>query len=441
MTSPSRVILLFLLALVIGWNTAPAAEPSEPTAHDPRYGQSQLWPADVEKTAYFRQVWPKAPVLVWARADTPASETEPRDPANWLLNGRPAPYAPDANADVHFPEGSVVKLREKTTLIVRHLTVGSGVRIPKALAIRPTGNVWIKEHGKVEEVGAFHGENDVFVRNDNKDFNTREAALANKILFNKAPGASVEILGIVKVHDEVSVMCGTLIIGPRAALVPGNRSVQLVYPDARLVLMSGAKFHKRGNQTWAHDLVVAGELLGGTPDRPLTEDCTVALSWKRQGRGSDDVHRAGHPDDHGLIVRPDGKLRVHSADPDKAHLVITWNGLKSDSSGEPEDLGALDHKRLAEMPRKVCLALQGDISLDGVRFDHVQKGGIKMPDPSIRREWAIAFGQHNEGAPDELFSVLPEPLNPRLQFGAADPPKPYSQQTEIERRNSQDYYK
>jgi len=432
------VAFMLLVLVSIGSDWTIADELVEATAHNPRYDNSTLWPADVTKTDYFKQSWYKSPLLVWAVTESDDSEMEPRDPANWLLDGKPSTISPSEKTDVYFPEGSIIKLREKTTIRVRHLTVGSGVKIPKSLAIRPTGNVWIKQGGAVAEVSAFSGEGDIFLRNDNTDFRKREAALANKILFNKATDASVEIVGMVKVYDEVSVMCGTLIVGPDATLVPGNRSVQLVYPDARLVLMSGAKFHKRGNQTWAHDLVVAGELLAGTPDRPLKKDCTLALSWKRKGRGSDDLHRAGSPDDYSLIVRPDGAIRVHSADPRKARFVITWNGLKSDSIGEFEPANT---NELRGLPRKVDMILQGDISLQGVFFDHVRKSGILMPDPSVHKEWVISTGDHNEGSVDQLFDVLDEIVNPKLQFGAADVPKPYSIQTEAERAAAQDYYK
>ena len=429
----------FLLTATVGWSSMVAAATTEATAHDPHYGDSSLWPADVEKTGYFKQSWPKAPLLVWARTEKAAEDMEPRDPANWLVDGKPATQMPSERVDVYFPEGSIVQLREKTPIKVRHLTVGAGVRIPKSLAIRPAGNVWIKELGTVAEVGAFSGENDVFLRNDNTDFTTLEAALANKILFNKAKDASVEILGMVKVWDEVSVMSGTLIVGPGATLVPGNRSVQYVYPDGKLILMSGAKFHKRGNQTWASDLVVAGELLAGTPDRPLTEDCTIGLSWKRKGRGSENPYHAGKPDDYSLVVRPDGIVRVHSADPSKARLVITWNGLKSDGSAKPELLDGTEP--LAGLPRMVDMVLQGDVALEGVLFDRILRGGIKCPDPSIRDRWTMTFGDHNEGKPEELFTVLQEAVEPELHFDAADPPKPYSQQTEADRNTSQDYYR
>jgi len=419
-----------------------AAEPAEATAHDPHFQDKALWPADVEKTAYFKESWPKAPLMIWARTERTGAAVEPKDPANWLVAGKPATEPPNANTDVYFPEGSFLRVRDKAPLgKVRHLTVGRGVRIPKSVAIRPTGNVWIKERGTVAEVGAFSGEKDVFLRNDNKDFTKEEAALANKILFNKAPNASVEIIGVVKAHDELSVLCGTLIVGPDAELVPGNRSVQTIFPETRLILMSGAKFYKRGNQTWANDLVVAGELLAGTPDRPLTKDCTIALSWKRKGRGTDQPHAAGRPDDYGLLVRPDGKMRVNSADPGKARLVIKWNGLKSDESGTLEDVNKLSADERAQMPRKVCLVLQGDVSLDGVMFDNVLKSGIQMPDPTVRRKWTMAFGARNQGEPDDLFGVLQAPLNPKLQYDAADVPKPYSQQTDEEKSKSEDYYK
>jgi len=392
------------------------------TADSPNFADKSDWPTDVQKTAYFKEAWPAAPLMVWARTEKTGQDTDPKDPANWLLDGKPATTAPDENTDVRFPEGSFVRIKGKANLRTRHLTIASGVSIPKSLTLTPFGNVWIQGSGLVEEMGKFTGEKHTFLRNDKADFRMRGAGLANKIMFNKAKDVSVEVIGTILSFDELSVISGDLVVGPEAEIAPGNRSIQNIYPDARLILMSGAKFHKRGNQTDSNDLVVAGELLAGTPERPLTKDCFLGLSSKSKGKDSENGRPVGGPNDYGMVVRPDGTVRVTSSDPKTARLVITWNGLSSakfEGAGEP-----------ATQPLTVDLVLQGKISLEGVMFDHILKGGIHVTDPAAAKSWKATFGDHNEGKPEELLSKIDEPINPKLEVSMASVPKPYSEQEE-----------
>jgi hypothetical protein len=410
-----------VLILTTGLRAAAAA--AEPVAHNPCYDRKDLWPEDVQKTAYYKETWPKAPLYVWTVPGDKSGKgpaTDPRDPANWLVDGKRPSAPPGEDCDVLFPQGSGVRLQEDVRLSVRHLTVGEGVRVPKPLKIRPLGNVWIKPGGRVEEVATFGGPKNVFLRNDNRDWLSQGAGLANKIVFNKPIGASIEILGAVKAWDEIGFFCGTVIVGPDAALVPGNRSVQCVYPDARLVLMSGSSFHKRGNQPYSNDLVVAGELLAGTPDRPLTRDCTLGLSFKTKGQaGIVNNPNPGGANDYGMVVNPGGKVLVYSADPKKARLVITWNGL---NSNQHQEAGGPD-----STPRHVDLVLQGRVDLDGVLFDHIRAGGILVADSAVRGRGVLAFGDHNEGGPDQLFKVLEKPVEAKLVYSSASVPKPASQ--------------
>jgi hypothetical protein len=425
------LLIIFLIACLPGLC---AGDQLEPKAHLPQF-DSGIWPEDVKKTDYYRQPWPAAPVLVWAVTQRTGERTDPSDPANWLLDGRPATNIPDSDTDVYFPPGSFLRIAEqdKGVLRCRHITVSSGVAIPKALAIRPSGNVWIKHKGRVEELGSFTGDKHTFIRNDNTDLRPAETALANKILINKAKDASVEIIGAVKAWDELSILSGTLIVGPDARLYPGNRSTQSVYPDARLVLMSGALFSKRGNQTWAHDLVVAGQLLAGTPERPLTRDATLALSYKRKGGGEGDPHFAGNPADFGMVIRPDGALHIHSADPRTARLIVTWNGLDSDQYG-PKN-GHPD-----PVPRLVDLVLQGDLKLDGLHLDRIAAGGVYVTDPAVLGG-VVGYGQHNAAAPDGLITRLDKPIEAKLQFDASFVPKPYEKQSQGERAAPPDLYR
>ena len=108
--------------------------------------------------------------------------------------------------------------------------------------------------------------------------------------------------------------------------------------------ISNTSFHKRGNQPYETDLIVSGQLLAGTAERPLTKDCTLGLSFKTKGeKGILTPEPIGaHANDFGLVVNPSGTLSVHSADPAKARLVITWNGLSSRQFEKSEEADPID---------------------------------------------------------------------------------------------------
>jgi len=396
---------------------------AEPTADKPEYSDKDLWPGDVQKTAYAKEVWPIAKLFVWNVTAKDGKETDPKDPANWTVDGKPTALPPGDRDDVIFPTGTVTRLKENVSLTVRHVTVGKGVRVVKALRIKPLGNVWIKADGSVEEMGSFTGPENVFLRNDNRDFSRTQAAIANKIVFNKPVGSSIEILGTVMSWDEMGFFCGTVVIGPDAALVPGNRSTQPVFPDAQLVMMSGSSCHKRGNQPYENDFVVSGQFLAGTPERPLTRDCTLGLSFKTKGETGTipgvSVGNWGGKNDYGMVVNTKGVFSITSADPKKARLVVTWNGL---SSAQHKDPHMPDPTR-----RFVDIVLQGKVSLNGVCFDHIRKGGIHISNPTVAKQSGILLGEHNEGKPAELVKVLENPIEAKLQFSSASIPVPASQ--------------
>jgi len=438
-----KTVILLTGAIVLGLTIHAIAAPSDSkpksryagaayekaSAHEPHFGETTVWPKELEapKTDYYRQKWAKRPLMVWTVRDKKA-KVDARDPANWTIDGKLATSLPSKDTDVYFPEGSYVRLKQKRHRIhVRHLTVGAGVRVSKCLGIAPNGNVWIKEGGYVEQVGSFSGAKNVFIRNDNHDFRSHKSAFANKILFNKAPDSSVEIIGTMLAWDEMGFMSGKIIIGPGASLVPGNRSIQSVYSGAQLILMSGAKYHKRGNQPYDHDLVISGELLVGTTARPISRDCTMGLSFKTKGAsGLTENTTVGAKGDFGMVVRKEGSLIVTSVDPTKARLVITWNGLSS-SQHHGSD-------KLDPVQRKIDLVLQGKLKLDGLVLDCIRTGGVCVADRTISSSKHIFYGKKNQAPPEALFAPLPESIKAKLRFDAADVPKPYSQQSEKQRQ-------
>lgn len=411
---PSTIPLRLCIGLLVSAGFLAAGE--EPSAHAPCYDRPELWHAEVGKTAYAKQAWPKAPLYVWSNIEegTKSSgkggkETDPSDPAFWTVDGKPATAPPSANDDVLFPKNAMVRVKEVARLNMRHLTVEQGARVPVLVKLRPVGNIWVKEGSYCTQlVVEINGDKDVFLRNDNLDWHQDRAQFANKIVFNKGLNSSIEVVGTVRTGDELVFMKGTTIVGPDSRLVPGNRSSQPIYPEARLVLMSGSHYHKRGNQPYNTDTVVSGVLQAGTPERPLTRDATIGLSFKAKGDTTlvPEAFKPGSPSDYGLVVNPKGSLLVHSADPQKARLVFTWNGLSSNLHKGPD--------KPDPVARHVDLVLQGKVDLAGVHFDRIRTGGILISDPAIRSKGAISFGEHNQGGPDTLFKILDAPIEGKL---------------------------
>jgi hypothetical protein len=365
---------------------------AEPTAHDPQYDNREVWPAWVEKTNFIREKWDRARVLVW-------KETQKRyqrhkdagDPSLWQTkDGGPAQARPDEHTDLVIPPGNYT-IAGGGGISCRHLTVGAGVRV--STGIRLYGNCWLKK-GASFRTGHLAGDRHNFMRNDDGRMNR----VANKIAFNKSPEQSTEWLGGWQTGDELDLFSGTFIVGPGGTFQPGDRSTQHVYPKAKLVLLSGATFHKRGNQYGFNEIEIEGTVLAGTPDRPLTKDAVLGLSWKPRGVGNPHNSSRG---DRGLILYKQGVIAVHSADPEEARLVFRWHRLPTQSfafkGGEPPEVKALPHG--------IDFLLLGKTQFDGVEFQDTLAGGILMPDPSARQSWKhVTFGKGNFAEPEKLFA-------------------------------------
>ena len=96
-------------AMLLGFHAqAWAVEP--PSAHNPCYDDRKLWPESVKQTAYYKEKWEKARVLVWAQQKG-KFKGQVDSPENWLeylpdgTGGKQATKGPDAKTDVVFPDG------------------------------------------------------------------------------------------------------------------------------------------------------------------------------------------------------------------------------------------------------------------------------------------------------------------------------------------------
>jgi hypothetical protein len=358
-------------------------------AHDPKFSDRAVWPEWVEKTDFIKQDWPKARLLTWAKTEI-VRNPDLNDPANWLEDGKPAKTAPDENTDVVFPAGpKSYSINGEGSCTMRHVTVEPGVRIGlKTFVIH--GNVWVKKGAIFSQV-SLRGTRNTFMRSDAAEANQA----ANKINFNRDPGTSVEWIGTWKLGDELDLFSGDFIVSPGSTFLPGDRSSQRIYPKARLILLSGSTFQKRGTQYCMHDLQITGELLAGTPQRPLTADCTIGLSAKIKGAGDARLSKAG---DRGLVLYKEGKITVNSTDPAKARLVLKLNPLPASSMNLTDEQKPL-------LPKGIDMILLGEANLQGVEFNDVLKGGILMPDVATAAKWKnVTLGTGNGGTLQELLA-------------------------------------
>jgi hypothetical protein len=413
-------------------------------AHDPHFEDKQLWPNLGGRENYLDAEWPGGRLYVWAH---PGRNGGPRfrnsldvtDPANWLLDGKPArELILDETADLWFPASETpyrVGFRDTDVReIVRHVTIESGAVFEgggDGVGRNIHGNVWVKRGGGMDSQGAtrFLGPRHTFFRNDNSVQDSETVTTADRgrgimcsqyFTFNKENEASVEFLGHVTVLDEFQIHACTVIVAPDSILQPGRNATPRIHAGGRLVLLDGAFFGKWTNEFYREvDMVLEGTIQAGLPERPLTRDATLGLSfrnWQKVdfsrfgGSGTEiaDVRRVS------MIVRPGGALRTLAADGSDASLVVRYGGANLfNAIGDPDSpderrRGLFNHseftRRFQAVPRKISIYFEADTMIDGVRFDDVHPGGLMYGDEATRAAWRrVTFGPNNVGPPEGLF--------------------------------------
>jgi len=411
------VVLVPLLAVIplqtAAWSVAdtPSAQPTaEPAmAHAPRFDDKSIWPDLTGKEAFFTQKWPKARVLVWAQPGTSGAvakgtpktknQVHVMNAADWLENGKPASAPPDADTDIVLPDAG--KAYSVFLPEARHITIG---RNASAAVPRLIGNLWIKAGGKYGTPQGrlrIRGDQHTFFRNDNGLTPAGEKPQAGKkapaglilghdLIVQKHKDASVEFLGVNRIGDEVVMWEGTVILGPQSTFKTGWPSTQVIGPEAAMVLMSGSYFGKEVSGGGPVDIHVLGSVFAGTPDRPLTRDATLGVSSPNFQKTNKGQVQGGQ---FGLLIDRQARLAVHSQDPTKARLILKWNE------------GIQRGEQTVAVGDKINLTLLGKLDLNGVVFDQVALGGIRLPDPSQRTQWKnVFYGPKNAGKPDELYA-------------------------------------
>jgi len=389
------------------------------TAHEPNFNNKDLWPEEMQKAAFVKQVWPKTRVLVWANPG--AKEVKDGWEAKyWLEDGKPATTPFDENTDLVFPDypngmywPSITSGRKYQPACFRHLTVGRGAEIVGHFSVG--GNTWIKKGGKVRYLDSTVGRENTFLRNDNGDI-----PLVDHFHFKKVPTASCEFIGQFSSDDNWQIYSGLMILAPDSRIGAGNRTDPEIHENAALAMMSGSYFSRRLNCDWGKDLIVKGKFSAGLPDRPLTRDARLGLGYKSKGSVINSTQSGGRipgPDDSGLLVSETGSFKVYTANPAKARLLVNCHKLDQDEG----QLGILFRNlnvnadqamaKAKAVPKLVDMVLLGEADLSNVCFDDVLKGGIRMSDTSKATRWThVTLGANNGGRTlQELVSPNKKP--------------------------------
>ena len=405
------VLSLFLLPVAL---CAGEAKPGKPpvtaavSAHAPNYADKKLWTDDDRKSYHAQEKHAKGRLWIWSRPGQKVRiEDNPMEPKNWIEDGKPATQPMDENTDIEFPDSDQwywVNLPGSKGPITwrRHLTVGKGCGLTWLHGAK--GNTWVKPGAKLQLLGWFSGDKHAFYRNDNKN----PGWMIDHVYCDKDPKASLEILGELTMDDSYHFSSGMTILGVDSILTPQARSTLNVTTKAAFAMLSGSSYRKQANQTFGADLIVHGSLLAGLPERPLTKDCTLGLSWKGKRRflgGQADTYRCERQDDVALYVLPEATFTITSKDPKKARMILDWNGqgLSGETKKGPNgDENFAKLEALKDQP--IEMYLLGKLSLDGLVLNHIGKEGIIVKDPAEVKTWKnVVWGDKNAGKPETLL--------------------------------------
>ncbi len=382
-------------------------------------------PAKRSRPAYETEVWPKARRLVWAR---PGASGEMMNAANWLENGRPASQPPNRDTDILLPPAA----KRYTVRAGRHKAVRHAVIEKNAFLIGQHrgeceiwGNLWVKKGGWVYYVSV-RGPKHTFFRIDDGEFpnpanGTRyrhtsrggsklsRTQISHKFQVCKYGNASVEFIGRFGVSDEIMIQHGKMIISGdlRWSGVTSKGALE-IYDGGILELQSGSTIgpfqSTNRKRVFNIDVYRNGVIQAGSPERPLTSNAYLMLGYGPNDR----------PGTTGLYAAAGSQIRVYSADPTRAKLVITSITSQKDfTDGKGRIIGRPAQK--AQGSSGVALQLAGDVQLDGVLFDYICEGGIHLASPAMRKSWTnVSFGSHCAAPPERLFAKLT--INPNVYY-------------------------
>ncbi len=388
-----------------------------------------LWgdvPGEGQVGNYASQQWDEARLLIWRRpGETGSRFVGP----NWLgARGIPlfeSPMDVDPDIDILLPAArdaySVTGYGPggmSRPVPTRHVTIEYNAEYGSSFDVR--GNMWMK-HGsgiRGRQLGCFNNEEPNvhrFMRFDGKRLNkggrrdappfvdSEDYTTSQWGSYQTGKDSTLEVIGKIRGAADHSRAhgAGTLIMSENSFLTEGERSAFSIVPGATVVLLQDARI---GHETTMQQDIckasvwVAGTLMIGLPERPITRDMLFPVAGVTKGHISRDPAEGGRTAGVSFLLGKQGHMVIHSADPAKARVIF-----KLHDSEKAKARG----KRYGN-PQGIALYFAGKAELNGVVFDNCYEGGI-MVSPETRATWKnVFYGEHNLAEADKLYWSLGE---------------------------------
>jgi len=420
---------------------------AKPTANDPRFDDKEVWPDLVGDEYFTKQKWDKTRVLIWGHPGMVqrrgGPKIDPKDPANWIdaATGRPADAIPDMNTDIIMPDADTpykVAMGIKN-FACRHLTIGRNAHLSVEAGgnFSIFGNLWVRNEGLLTSWRntIFAGGGDTFLRYDwpadgklKKMHDERlvtpydpqanetdnpwmgygrcSRSVATYLVHDKAPDKSTEVIGYVRITDEVGIKSGALIIGRDSRFVTTGPATISVAKGAKVILMDGAHCSHGMNQFPCRDWGVKGEVSGGAPDRPLRRDAYMGIGYKnwmnlpipQQENAKKPIPTTADGDkmyygygQYSAIIN--GDLIGYLAESSNAHLVVCWQRISAGGAGCWGRTDEAFKKVFPHILPKIEIWISAASKVENVQFDDLQPGGIVTKSMETFKSWKnVTFG-------------------------------------------------
>jgi len=418
---------------------------SKPAAHNPQFDSKKAWPDLVGDEYFLKEKWPKARLLIWGHPGMVQKrgvpKIDPKDPANWIdaATGKPADAIPDMNTDIIIPAADKpyrVRMGVKN-YACRHLTIGRNATfsVESGGNFSIFGNLWVRNNGMVTSWRnmTFAGNRDTFLRQDwpedgklkkmhdeklvapfdpkAKDPWMQDGRKARSIttymVHDKPSGKSTELMGYVRILDEVGIKSGTFIVGRDSRFVSMGPSAVSINRGAKVVLMDGAQCSHGKNQFVNRDWNIAAgaEVTGGTPDRPLKRDAYFGVGYRnwmnlpvpelenRKKKPEQQTGAKRYYGYEGYNARIQGDLIGYPAPESDARLVVCWQRISFGGAGNWGRGDEAFNKVFAKTVPKITIWVE-TAKVENVRFDDLHRGGILTPSADIFKSWKnVTFGE------------------------------------------------
>ncbi|MEX0653434.1 MAG: hypothetical protein WD534_06295 [Phycisphaeraceae bacterium] len=386
---------------------------------------------------YADESWQRKPLIVWRY---PGQDGNAMQASNWLNErGEPLGESPwrepagrGRNPEGAFdgdillpaagkPYGAIQPGHRDhlSAFAVRHITVEKNASYNIRYTIK--GNLWIKHLGHIGDgtqtggLGSRETNKHTFARfsGDRPGHGRAGAAgyglhtspdrghISHWVRIDTGETGSLEIIGDCGgASDRTSLQQGTLIVSTDSHLGNGPRASFYTEPDTTLVLLDGASIGCPDRVLRSHRSTagIAGTLMFGHPDKPLTRDLRFALTLYNRDQIDSTVSPSQRTTGASIVLGESGSMVIHSTDPTQARVIFC--PPPEDAPYSNYAVGERANGR--PMPTGIAAVFRGQTDFNGVVFEGFHEGGIVVHSDA-RQRWQNVSFEDNLAEPEQLF--------------------------------------